>query len=151
MENWITLTPEDLISALSGEEASIYRSALLKEGQEDPTQDIIDSVVSDIRGAVRSCRKSKLDTTSAETIPKSQKHHALALIRYRALTRFKLPISEDRRNEWKSAEQRLRDIAKCQYLIEAPSDEPGQPAPKQTGPAFSKPSLTQTRKDSDGA
>jgi hypothetical protein len=148
MQSWRQLTEDD--AGLNQAERAAYRSSLLGQGESDRLPTILTSVAMEIRGAVRSCRSNMLSTDPL-LVPESAIHHAGALIRYRLMSHFPGGASETRRKEYEDARQWLRDVAACRYLIEPPGDADESPAPPKAGPKFSRPTLTQSRRDADGA
>jgi hypothetical protein len=85
---WITLTVADVKTRLAGAEVNALQTAALATGQADPTADIIDKVVKELRGRLR----NKADLEVGETIPDNWAHHCLAVIRFRLYTR--LPMAQ---------------------------------------------------------
>lgn len=118
--SWITLTEDDVLAGLSGAEAAAHRTVLLSPGQSDPLVAILASVTQEVRSRVKACDSNKLDEDGA-TIPDECRHHAAALARYRLLSRFPLEIAESRREEMRSAEKFLNNVAACKVSIVQPT------------------------------
>lgn len=146
--NWIELLPADIEDNLNSTEMNAYRTAKQKPGAADPLPGIIDQVVYQIRGAVRSCRSNRLHENPV-LIPRSAEHHATVLVLYRLANRFRLDVTDDRRAEWREANRWLRDVAACDFDIEPPTEETDAPGPVN-GPNVGRPSLTMTRKQQEG-
>ncbi len=118
---WQILTPETLLSRLSGPEHKALDTVALDWTQEDPLAEICHEVAEEWRGALR--RATTLDKRT-DALPSEVLIHVLADIRYRAWTR--LPnmarfLDERRVAEWERA-MAIRDaLHKLSY--EAPDPE----------------------------
>jgi hypothetical protein len=131
---WIEITEDDVITRLAGAELTAYQTAALGTGQTDPLPDIITGVVREVRSRVAACRANTLG--SGATIPDEVLHHALALIRYRLITRLPVGVKEERRKEYEDALAALRDVASCRVTIEQPATASAEvvssPTPRTT-------------------
>lgn len=146
-DNWIIPTVDHL--GLNSAEAAAYRESLLRSGATDRLPAVQRTVVSRIRGAIRTQRGAELDT-DADTIPESALDAYAGLARYKLMAHFPGAISEPRTEEYRDAKQWLRDVAAGRILIEIPGADPDGAAPRRTRPAVSTPALTQRRQDADG-
>ncbi|MEZ0256862.1 MAG: hypothetical protein ACAI37_16370 [Chthoniobacter sp.] len=124
--SWIALTPEDIDAAKAGAQVAALRTAALAGGQVDPITDAITRVTLQIRIAVRSCERNRLD--SDETlIPGELKSLAQRMV-YRELqqrlnvSRTALALTEDDRMHWDKDITMLRDIARCDLVVSAPDN-----------------------------
>lgn len=121
---WQILTPETLLSRLSGPEHKALDTAALDWAQEDPLAAICHEVAEEWRGALR--RVCPVDTRP-DALPSEILIHVLADIRYRAWTR--LPnmarfLDERRVAEWQRA-MAIRDaLAKLSYEPPEPENLP---------------------------
>lgn len=118
---WQILTPETLLSRLSGPEHQALDTAALEWTQSDPLGEIAHEVAGEWRGALR--RVTTLDKR-ADAVPSELLIHLLADFRYRAFTR--LPgmqslLDERRVAEWQRAMQIRDALAKLSY--EPPAEE----------------------------
>lgn len=130
--SWIAITTDDVKTRLAGAELTAYQTAALATAQTDPLPEIITAVVNEVRGRVAACAANQLDVDQT-TIPDELLHHALAIIRYRLITRLPIAVKEERRKEYDDALAVLRDVAACNFAIEQPatasSEEIGAPSP----------------------
>lgn len=112
---WITLTEDDVLTRLAGPELSAYRTAAKASGQADPLPEIISGVVQEARGRVA---KAGYTAEDEDAIPEQIKHHVLAIIRYRLVTRLPLEVKESRRKEYEDAMQFLREVAAGDVVLD---------------------------------
>jgi hypothetical protein len=131
--SWITITEDDLRSAITGPEDSAIRTAALADGQADPYESAKAQVTAMFRNAIRSGPGNQLDPDES-TLPAAAIFHAVAKLRYRLLTRFASELlDDDRRTENKEAESWLKDVRRGIEKIEQPGDAPAAiNAPKIT-------------------
>jgi hypothetical protein len=148
--SWITISEPDVITKLSGPEIAAMKSAALQALQGNPLPEIITQVVLEIRGYVAACERNTLG--AGETIPNELLGTAISRIRFELATRLPVAslLTEDRRTANANALQRLRDVAKCDFLVVQPED----PATDQAGgpgiEVVSKTTRTFTRDDLRG-
>lgn len=116
--SWTTITENDVLAGLNASESSAYRTKLLGDGQLDPLLEITDQVVAEIRDAVRS-NPDNILSASADQVPGSAKYHAVAIIRYRLITRLAGVPNESRRAEWDRANRWLDQVAQGRIRIES--------------------------------
>jgi hypothetical protein len=128
---WITITENDIKTRLAGAELSAYTSAAKAQGQGNPLTEIISQVVSEIRGYVAACARNTLG--AGATIPDKLLSAALAMIRYRLITRLPLSISEERKREYDDAISLLERVSDCKFAVDEPaeasSEDISTPAP----------------------
>jgi len=86
---WITLTQDDLIGSLTAAELTAVQTKALAVGQVNPVPQKFVEAIQEIRGRVAACKENRLG--EGATIPEELKPAALAILRYRVLTR--LPIA----------------------------------------------------------
>lgn len=115
---WTTISESDLKEQLSGAELAAYRRAALADDQADPIAGILDGVVEEVRGRIAANRDNIL--ADGVTIPASLIHHAIAIARYRLITRLPVTPSDARRAEYEDAMAVLRDIAAGKFSVEVP-------------------------------
>jgi phage gp36-like protein len=116
---WITLTKTDLLSALNSAEAAAYNVAVA--GGIDPADEIILTVVHEARGHIEDHPGNRL--AAGDTVPARIKHHVLAIIRFRILTRLDQEVSEDRRTEYRDGRRFLERVSEGKVSIEKPEGE----------------------------
>ena len=117
---WITLTESDIQATLSGPELTALKTAALAAGQSDPLPDILARVTREVRGYVAGCDKNTLG--DGDTIPDELEGAAVALARYYLCTRLPVRLlTEERKEEYRSALTLLRDVAACRYAIVQPA------------------------------
>jgi hypothetical protein len=115
---WRALTEDDILAALSAPETAAYQTAAIVVGQ-DPLAEITAQVVHECRSHIADCPRNTL--APGETLPRRVHYHALALIRFRLITRLDLEVSEDRRREQRDAIEFFRRVSECKVAVE-PAD-----------------------------
>lgn len=116
--SWREITEDDLRSAITDEEDAALRSRLVSSGQTDPFTVVRGQVTGSFRDAIRSHADNVLHA-EATYLPEGAIYHAVAVIRYRLLTRFCSElITDDRRAENKSAEAWLKEVRRGHEKIE---------------------------------
>jgi hypothetical protein len=124
--SWITLTVADVARKLTGPELEACRTAAIEAAQPDPVPLLIEDAVGKIRGYCATCSRNKLGP--ANTIPERLVDTALVLIRWSALNR--MPdvglTTEARRTEYTDAISLLKEVAACDFTIEAPDSPAGE-------------------------
>jgi hypothetical protein len=118
---WRELTEDDVLGALNAPETSAYKTAAISLGQ-DPLAQIISQVTSESRGHIADCSTNTLAPGS--TLPERVHYHALAMVRFRLMTRLDIEVSEDRRKEQRDAIAFFYRVAECKVAIE-PGDGTG--------------------------
>lgn len=120
---WRELTENDVLAALSEPESTAYQSAAIGAGQ-DVLAEITAQVVQECRAHIADCARNSL--AAGATLPERVMYHAVALIRYRMLTRLDMEASEDRRREQRDAVEFFRRVSECKVAIE-PGDGTASP------------------------
>lgn len=120
---WRSLTTDDVLAAMNAPETAAYESAAIAPGQ-DVLAEITTQVVQECRAHIADCDRNSL--APGETLPERVIYHAVALIRFRMLTRLDLQISEDRRREQRDAVEFFRRVSECKAAIE-PGDGTASP------------------------
>lgn len=113
---WITLTRDDLLSALNAAEEGAYNLAVT--GDVDPALEIIETAVNEARGHIADHPGNSL--AAGLTIPERVKHHVLAIIRFRIMTRLDITVSDDRKTEYVDARRFLERVSEGKFGIERP-------------------------------
>lgn len=119
--SWKTITEDDVLGAMNAAESTAYQIAVIGVGQ-DVLAQISAQVIQECRGHIADCHQNTL--APGDTIPDRVLYHALAMIRYRMMTRLDLEVSEDRRREQKDAVEFFRRVSECKVSIE-PGDGSG--------------------------
>lgn len=132
---WVEITEADVQTRLAGAELAAYRSAAKATGQIDPLPEIINAVVDEVRGYVAACDRNTLGV--GNTIPEKLVSAALAIIRFRLITRLPLSIGEERKTEYSDALRLLERVSECKFAVEEPTvpdtdDAPAAPTPNLT-------------------
>lgn len=126
MSTWRAITEDDVRASMAGPEDGAYRERLLVSGQADPLVAIISQVTLQFRNAIRSCGKNSLHAT-ATFLPEGAIYHAVALIRYRLLSRLAIggddQPGEARTNEYREALRYLELVRSCKELVEQPDGD----------------------------
>lgn len=120
---WRELTEDDLLDALNAAETSVYQTAVIAVGQ-DVLEGITKQVVQECRAHIADCERNTL--AAGDTLPERVIYHAVALIRFRMLTRLNEEVSEDRRREQRDAVEFFRRASECKVAIE-PGDGTASP------------------------
>lgn len=136
---WIQLTPDTLLSALSGRETARLRSAALGDGQTDALAEIAANVAAEWRGGLR--RVTAVDARDGY-VPDEILIHVLADYRYRAFTR--LPgmsdlLDERRVDEWRRANAVRDGLAKVSIAAPDPEHAETSATSGKPGPAIADP------------
>lgn len=122
-DTWRALSEDDVRPAMAGPEDAAYREMLLVSGQADPLPAIISQVTMQVRNAIRSCAKNTLHA-DATFLPEGAIFHAVAIIRYRLLSRFAIGEQDQpgdaRTSEYKEALRWLELVRSCKEIIEQP-------------------------------
>lgn len=120
MSNWITITADDVLTVMAGDELDAVRERALGDGQTDPLEATIAEVVQLVRGYVGHA----FTLSIGDTVPRKLRGATLVLIRDRLLSR--LPISDlttpDRTLQTATAWQLLRDVAAGKFQVDTPDD-----------------------------
>lgn len=114
---WQIITSDDVKTRLAGPELAAYSSAALAAGQADPLPAIIAGVAQEVRNGIAQNAQNRL--ADGSTVPAGALHHALAMIRYRLISRLPVKITEERRLEYEDA---LRWLGR-KPLVEQPDTE----------------------------
>jgi phage gp36-like protein len=125
--SWIAISESAVRSTLAAAELSALRTVQLAAGQMDPLAEIIERTVDEVRGYVAANPLNRVG--AAGTIPGELEAAALALVRYRLVTRLPLKtlLTEARKDEQRDAITLLRDVAGGRFAI-LPPDDGGEPA-----------------------
>ena len=143
---WIPLTAADV--KLAEAEADVIRSLASEDGG-DPILSALDSAINEVRGYIA----ARYPLGLAGTLPDTLKDTALALARYKLLNLpgLGLPITEDRRNEYKDAIRRCESVARGEFAIETPAELDTAAQQSITPrPSFGSKTLVQSRDEQDG-
>lgn len=115
---WREITEADALGAMNAAETAAYQLAVIGVDQ-DPLAQITAQVVQECRGHIADCPQNQL--AEGSTLPERTLYHALALIRFRMLTRLDLEVTEDRRKEQKDAIAFFHRVSECKVKIELPT------------------------------
>ena len=119
---WITLTETHLGERLAAAELAALQSAAVG-AYGNTVPDVLASVVAEVRGRVAANGRNQLG--AAGTIPDELKAAALAIARWRILSRLpgmKSMQDEARRAEYSDALALLAAVAKGEFAIQQPAD-----------------------------
>ena len=106
---WRSLTADDVLTRLAGVELEAYRTAAKADGQVDPLTEILAGVVAEVRSRIAAGSGNQLGAEG--TLPDAVRHHGLAMVRFRLITRLPLRVAEDRRKEYEDALAFLDQVA----------------------------------------
>ena len=120
---WTEITEDDWRSSINEPEETAVRAGMIASGQADPFGVVARQVTDLVRNAIRSGPGNRLDP-DATKLPPSANFHAVALIRFRLLTRFASELlDDDRRLEQKQAMDWLKEVRRGFEKIEAPDGD----------------------------
>lgn len=122
--SWRAITDDDIRSAITEPEDTIFRESLLVDGQTEPYSQVAGQVTSLFRDAIRANPANELDPDPT-FLPESAIFHAVAIIRQRLTTRFAAGGEEDktRADEVKAAREYLKAVAvKGTPTVDAPGE-----------------------------
>ena len=147
---WIELTEAHLGERLAAAElAALQTAATGTFGNTVP--DVLASVVAEVRGRVAACARNSLGPDG--TIPDELKATALAIVRWRVLSRLpgmKALQDEARRTEYNDAVALLAAVAKGEFAIMQPT-APIEADTGATTPSIGTKCLKYGRRAQDGA
>lgn len=123
--SWIAITVATLNEAKVAALVNACNTAAKAEGQDDRADGLIQGVVNEIRNAVATCRTNQVDEDTT-TIPESQRDLAVDLVLARLKNVLEIPLTEDERTNVTERRRQLRDIAKCELVVDQP-DTPIEP------------------------
>ena len=119
---WITLTEDNLAERLAAAELTAVQTAATGDAG-NPVPEVLESVVAEVRGRVAA--NDRNDLGPAGTIPEELKAAALALARWRVLSRLpgmRMLQDDARRMEYTDALALLAAVANDNFAIEQPED-----------------------------
>lgn len=135
MNNWITLTPADIVKVLNPDELNAYQEL----GSDTDLTEMIDDIIVTVREAIANNKANTLGSDGM--IPQSLRREALALLRMDIINRYNVSYTEtDQRPKAATlAQEKLRQIAKGEWQIiginsdvpTPPSSRPWASAPRQ--------------------
>lgn len=121
MSNWITITTATLNEAKIAALIEACDTAALGDGQANRASGLIQGVVDEIRLAVGTCQKNKVDA-DATKIPKGLRDLAVDLIIARLKKAIERPLTDDEARDVTERRRQLRDVAKCDFAVDQPDD-----------------------------
>lgn len=119
---WEAITSTDVETVLNGPELEAVRRVAgdAAGDDEDKLAAVIATVTNECRAFIEDCAENRLG--AAGTLPERTHHAALAIIRYRLLTRLDIPVSDARTSEWREALRFFEKVGRCEVKVEAPED-----------------------------
>ncbi len=115
---WITISEDDVLTALCSPELEGYRAAALETGQADPVQPAISQVTDLVRGYVGGNPSNQLG--AAGTIPQKLLAPALDIIAVRVPQRVGQAPAAVRKTAEENAIRLLEQVASGKFSIEEP-------------------------------
>jgi len=119
--SWIAITVDTLNEAKIAALVGACNTAALADGQPDRAAGLIQGVVNEVRNAVATCPNNQVDSATTK-IPESQRDLCVDLILARLKNSLEIPLTEDERNTVTERRRQLRDIAKCELVVDQPDD-----------------------------
>lgn len=142
MSRWIPVTLSDLEDSKVAKLVTALRTKALAVGQTDPSPRVIQSVVTDIRRKIASCRNNRVDADET-TIPASLLTLATDLIIARLKGRLEIELTKFEDDQLSRHETTLNRIASCADVV----DEPDDSAEPETQATAGTPSVTNCRRE----
>lgn len=128
---WVPLTINDVLSSMTANEREKFSKANTDVAVPDRIVPILSDLVSEIRGYIATCEPNSL-SANPDYIPPSFKARALSIARWRVLITIPgYSPGDDRKEDWKKAEDYFLLVAKCQIRPEAADDAVPSQAPAQ--------------------
>ena len=109
------------MTGLTGPETAAFKSAALRAGQSDPVPEIMEQVTNEVRAHIADCDRNRL--AAGLTLPERCILHAVALVRYRMMTRIGIGVSDEREVEYRDARRFLERVSECKVRMEWPEGE----------------------------
>jgi hypothetical protein len=131
--SWIAITVDTLNEAKVSALIEACSTAALAEGQPDRAEGLIQGVVNEVRNAVATCATNQVDSDPTK-IPASQRDLAVDLIIARLKNSIEQALTEDERDNVTERRRQLRDIAKCELVVDQPDDPVEPPVQGATDP-----------------
>lgn len=118
--SWRAITESDVLAVLTETERAAVDTLNLGD-QDSPVEAVIASVTDEARGRIAANPANQLGEDG--TLPATVIHQAVAIIRYRLLSRLPVAslVTDARRAEWDEANKFFRDVAKGEVSIERPA------------------------------
>lgn len=115
---WVQLSESDLAATLSAPELQAFKSAATGVGQVISVADLLSQVQAEVEGYIAASDNPLI--VPANSVPKTLARAALAIARYRLITR--LPINaqqmlETRQKEYDDARSLLQAVASDRFVI----------------------------------
>jgi phage gp36-like protein len=138
--SWITLTPADLSATLLAQEVAALSNYSLAAGAADPVAAALADTTGEVRGYI-AARAGEMVGTDG-TLPSELKATALAIARWRLLTRLaagraaQLLLTDARRRDYEDAIARLKDVASGKFFVSPPTTPAAQQPRPIAGGAF---------------
>ncbi len=118
MNHWIVFDKAVVTARISSVEQKPVNA--LGSGTGDPLQEIIDNVVAEVRTAVATCARNRLDPDPRK-IPASLVNDACSLVVYYFATRApgaKILAEDARYQAWAKANEKLNRVRSCEIAVE---------------------------------
>ena len=150
--SWREISEDDVWSSMTSAEVTAVRTKLLTSGQSDPLVKIIEQVTLECRTAVKSCSDNVLSEVVTE-VPGGMVYHGVAIIRYRALSRFGLVMEhggDSRLEEYRTAQKYLNEVARCLIKVDRAGAAEDEAAPQGMSPRISARSRRFSRTQQEG-
>jgi len=144
---WITITEENLLTAISGDELASYREAALADQQGDPVAPTIAQVTNLVRGYVGGNPANVLGP--AGTIPEKLLAPACDILAVRIPLRVGRSPKKGREDGLKAAIELLERVSNGKFDIEEPVEK-SEEQPSSPRPSFSGRPRRDVRREQNG-
>jgi hypothetical protein len=128
---WITVTEDDLLSALTQKEREAFGTVSTSPARGDRVPQILEDLVAEVRGYIGTCTQNQLSQDEA-LIPKSMRAQMLAIARFRLLITIpNYQPGDARKVEYENAGKYFAQVAICKIRPEPPDDAVANPVPNE--------------------
>lgn len=146
MSRWIPVTLGDLEDTKVAKLVTALRTKALAVGQTDPSPRVIQSVVTDIRRKIASCRSNRVDADET-TIPASLLTLATDMIIARLKGRLEIELTQFENDQLSRHDTTLNRIASCTDVVDQPDDS----VEPETQATAGTPSISNCRREQRNA
>jgi phage gp36-like protein len=124
--SWLSLAPSDLSATLLAQEVAAMSSYAMAPGAADPVAAALTDTIEEVRGYVEARANGIVGDPG--TLPSELKATALAIARWRLLTRVAagraatMLLTDARRRDFEDAIARLKDVAAGRFFVADPTE-----------------------------
>lgn len=150
MANWVSITIDDIEDSKVAKLVTALRTRALADDQDDPTPELTQRVVDEVRRKIASNTSNRLDE-DVTTVPKGLKSMVTELVYFKLKGRLNKSLTSDEKEDKRQYERELNRIAEGKDVVEQPDTpveaEIESPAPS---PSVGKRTKRYDRNSQDG-